>query len=228
MTEAEWLASTEPGPMLEFLRDRASERQLRLLTCGFARHIPAEYLIEEIVTCFRHAEAFADGTLPLEVLNAFRDTRTISFQQNEFLYYTQRICNLVLSTKKLVWQSAQEQSALTVRLRIEKVLGRYQPEQKESWQMATRSERLLITALIRDLFGSQLFRPAYIEPAWLTTTVVGLAEGVYADRAFDRLPILADALEEAGCDDADILAHCRGDGPHVRGCWVVDLLLGKE
>jgi hypothetical protein len=55
-----------------------------------------------------------------------------------------------------------------------------------------------------------------------------LASHIYDSRAFDRLPILADALEEAGCKDAEILAHCRGPGPHVRGCWVVDLVLGKE
>ena len=67
-----------------------------------------------------------------------------------------------------------------------------------------------------------------LDPSWLTSTVIALAEGIYSDRAFDRLPILADALEDAGCDHADILAHCRGDGPHARGCWVVDLILGKE
>jgi hypothetical protein len=55
-----------------------------------------------------------------------------------------------------------------------------------------------------------------------------MAEVIYADSAFDRLPVLADALEEAGCTISDILDHCRGPGPHVRGCWVVDLLLGKE
>jgi hypothetical protein len=66
------------------------------------------------------------------------------------------------------------------------------------------------------------------DSAWLTPTVLALAVGIYAERAFDRLPILADALEEAGCDHADILAHCRGDGPHARGCWVVDLMLGKS
>ena len=57
---------------------------------------------------------------------------------------------------------------------------------------------------------------------------VKLAQGIYEERAFDRLPILADALEDAGCDNADILSHCRGPGPHARGCWVVDLLLGKK
>jgi hypothetical protein len=64
--------------------------------------------------------------------------------------------------------------------------------------------------------------------AWNDGTVVKLAQGIYDDRAFDRLPVLADALEEAGCDDADILDHCRRPGEHVRGCWVVDLLLGKK
>ena len=64
--------------------------------------------------------------------------------------------------------------------------------------------------------------------AWNNETVLKLAQTINADRAFDRLPILADALEEAGCTDADMLQHCRGPGPHVRGCWVVDLLLGKE
>jgi hypothetical protein len=79
---------------------------------------------------------------------------------------------------------------------------------------------------IRDIFNP--FRPVTIDPTWSTLTVKHLAGAIYDDRAFERLPILADALEEAGCTNADILAHCRGPGPHVRGCWVVDLVLGKE
>jgi hypothetical protein len=63
---------------------------------------------------------------------------------------------------------------------------------------------------------------------WNDGAVVKLAESIYTERAFDRLPILADALEDAGCTDAAVLDHCRGPGPHVRGCWVVDLVLGKE
>jgi hypothetical protein len=81
--------------------------------------------------------------------------------------------------------------------------------------------------LIRDIFGNP-FRPVAVDARWRTAAAVGLAASIYEDRAFDRLPILADALEEAGCDNDAILAHCRGDGPHVRGCWVVDLILGKE
>jgi hypothetical protein len=87
-------------------------------------------------------------------------------------------------------------------------------------------EHTLLCSLIRDVIGNP-FRPVALDPAWRTEAVVALAAGIYADRAFERLPVLADALDDTGCDHADILNHCRGGGPHVRGCWVVDLLLGK-
>ncbi|MBP3959396.1 hypothetical protein J8F10_29485 [Gemmata sp. G18] len=77
------------------------------------------------------------------------------------------------------------------------------------------------------MFGNP-FRPITTNHSWLTSGVVALATDIYQDRAFDRMPILADALQDAGCDSADILGHCRSNGPHVRGCWVIDLLLGKE
>jgi hypothetical protein len=83
-------------------------------------------------------------------------------------------------------------------------------------------------ALFRDIAGNP-FRPSPPLPpvvlAWNDGTVRRIARGIYEDRAFDRLPILADALEEAGCTDGEILAHCRSPGPHVRGCWPVDLAL---
>jgi hypothetical protein len=85
--------------------------------------------------------------------------------------------------------------------------------------------------LMRELFGVLPFRAIPLNPAWLAWndgTIPKLAQAIYDDRVFDRLPVLADALEEAGCDNADILDHCRQPGEHVRGCWVVDLLLGKE
>ena len=83
------------------------------------------------------------------------------------------------------------------------------------------------TVLARDIFGNP-FRCVTVDPAWLTSTAVTLAEGIDTDRAFDRLPILADALEDAGCGDPGVLSHCRGNGPHVRGCWVVDMVLKKN
>ena len=80
--------------------------------------------------------------------------------------------------------------------------------------------------LIRDIFGNP-FRPATFHPDWCTSTVTALARQMYELREFSALPILADALQDAECDNNDILGHCRGPGPHVRGCWVVDLVLGK-
>jgi hypothetical protein len=85
---------------------------------------------------------------------------------------------------------------------------------------------IAITKLIYDIFGNP-FRPVAVDPTWLTSDALALATGIYQDRAFDRLPILADALQDAGCDNDDILNHCRQPGEHVRGCWVVDLVLGK-
>lgn len=81
--------------------------------------------------------------------------------------------------------------------------------------------------ILREIFGNP-FRPVALDPRWLTSTVRFLAQSIYEDRAFDRLPILADALMDDGCDEPDILHHCRGPGPHVRGCWVVDAILGKS
>ena len=91
-------------------------------------------------------------------------------------------------------------------------------------------ERLAQSNLLRDVFGNP-FRPVAVEPAWLAWgggTVRQLAQAIYDERAFERLPVLADALEEAGCTNADVLGHCRQPAEHVRGCWVVDLLLGRS
>ncbi len=81
--------------------------------------------------------------------------------------------------------------------------------------------------LLRDIIGDP-FRSVVFDPAWRTDTALSLARTTYQYRDFRAMPILADALQDAGCDNDDILSHCRGDGPHVRGCWVVDRVSGKE
>ncbi len=92
----------------------------------------------------------------------------------------------------------------------------------DSW-----SEKAAQADIIRDIFGNP-FRPVVISPDWRTATATAIARQMYESRDFGAMPILADALQDAGCNDEDILDHCRGNGPHVRGCWVVDLVLGKE
>jgi hypothetical protein len=90
------------------------------------------------------------------------------------------------------------------------------------------SEQAALVALIRDIFGNPFRPPVEFFPEWRTDTVIAIARTMYASRDFSGMPILADALQDAGCDSEDILTHCRGGGPHVRGCWVVDLVLEKE
>ena len=81
-------------------------------------------------------------------------------------------------------------------------------------------------ALLHD--HGDYFPAVTLNPRWLTSTVLDLARTIYDERVFERMPILADALMDSGCDSEEIINHCQGPGPHVRGCWVVDLLLGKE
>ncbi|OGZ69933.1 MAG: hypothetical protein A3F47_01340 [Candidatus Staskawiczbacteria bacterium RIFCSPHIGHO2_12_FULL_38_11] len=85
--------------------------------------------------------------------------------------------------------------------------------------------------ILRDIFGNPFQPPPAINPVWFRWSdgaIIKIARVIYDEHGFDRLPILADALEDAGCTDAAILEHLRGPGPHVRGCWALDLLLGKE
>jgi hypothetical protein len=99
-------------------------------------------------------------------------------------------------------------------------------DNRELYQPAFQSELRYQGILLRELFANP-FRPVTFGPAWRTSSAVELARTIYQNRAFERMPELAGALEEAGCTDPDILGHCRGPREHVRGCWVVDLLLGK-
>jgi hypothetical protein len=96
--------------------------------------------------------------------------------------------------------------------------------------MPWHEARQLEGQLLHEIFGPLPFGPVTLDRAWLTWndgTVRSIAEGIYQERAFGRLPILADALLDAGCDNEELIQHCRTEGPHVRGCWAVDLILGK-
>lgn len=91
--------------------------------------------------------------------------------------------------------------------------------------VSAQHEQNRITAvLLRDIFGNP-FRPVAFDSSWQTDTAVSVACQTYESRDFSPMPILADALQDAGCENEDILTHCRGSGPHVRGCWVVDLMI---
>jgi hypothetical protein len=99
-----------------------------------------------------------------------------------------------------------------------------------AWSAAISGEESAQSELLRDIIGNP-FRPVALDPAWLTRhdgLVVSMAQKMYDSRDFSDMPVLADALEEAGCANQDSLNHCRSGGEHIRGCWVVDALLGKS
>ncbi|MCI0456543.1 MAG: hypothetical protein L0Z62_06140 [Gemmataceae bacterium] len=103
-------------------------------------------------------------------------------------------------------------------------------QQYELHRLRFTEERARQADLLREIFF-QPFRRVILYRSWFRWndgTIPHMAQALYDDRRFEEMPLLADALEEAGCTDSDILSHCRGPGPHVRGCWVIDLLLGKE
>src|SRR5205823_15121166 len=100
-----------------------------------------------------------------------------------------------------------------------------------AFSSTTDAEWAVQVAMLRDLFGNALRPAPAVDPSWLAWNggaIPKLAKVIYDEGRFGDLPILADALEEAGCTSADVLGHLRGPGPHARGCWPLDLLLGKQ
>jgi hypothetical protein len=225
MTEAEWLAATDPTPVLAFLWGTASDRKLRLFLCGCVRHAlrrPSDEPVRHLVGVI---EVAADSSTPATDIPAARAEAVRlqaevdgwllgrRFETPETPSYEVASALLLMTLYPLPVEVARDIPPSLART-IRSTLRRWREVESQA-------------ALLRDIFGNP-FCPITPNPSWLTSTVVAISEGIYTDRAFDRLPILADALQDAGCDNSDVLDHCHSDGPHVRGCWVVDLVLGKE
>lgn len=182
MTEAEWLACTEPIRMIQSLQNRISARRLRLWACAYCRwHAPHVGMLLRAVEV---AERWADGEEPPS--------------QNELAG------SLVLD--KHAWRAAE----------------------RISRDMTSGTESVAYQLESLRCVAGNPFRPITFSPSWRTDTALALARQMYESREFSPMPILADALQDAGCDNDDILSHCRdANQVHVRGCWVVDLVLGK-
>jgi hypothetical protein len=222
VTEAEWLAATDPTPMLEFLRGNAGERKLRLFMVACARLIWELVPPGEMREAVEAAERAADG-VPWE---------------DELKGYCNRLYRLPVERSKEAgrnWFTDQSPEGLGVYFTVLKTTGAGCGILSVIPRLATSTGGPFILPLvgalqpdlIREMFGNP-FRPVTFAPPWRTDKTVSLARTLYDSRDFAAMPILADALQDAGCDCADVLEHCRGPGPHVRGCWVVDLVLGRE
>jgi hypothetical protein len=217
LTEAEWLVRTGSYKMLDFLSDRkvaaskAGRRKLRLFACACCRH--AWSLLDKRASkqAVETAERFADGQADARELKAAWDA---AWAAMKYPY----------KGPPRRW-SAFWAAAYTAHPRAfaaaSSVAG-YLSQTRDHYLNGNPAH----AELLRDIFGNP-FQPTTVDPAWRTAAVIELARSMYEARAFTRMRALGKALAQAGCSDAAILEHCRRPGKHVRGCWVVDLLLGK-
>jgi hypothetical protein len=225
MTEAEWLACTDPRLMLNALHGQATERKPRLFACACCRLVwhllpglchrlveaVEQYADKEITTS--DLLTLFDGYYPHQVAVSAVPGGNQAAEAVGCLGWRWR-----WGTNAPGWQD-WDTSCRVARSAAES-LAKSMP-----WQEARHWEG----QLLHDMLGNP-FHPAAADPAWIAWndgTVPKLAQAIYEERRFQDMPILADALEEAGCTNADILSHCRQPGKHVRGCWVVDSILGK-
>ena len=225
MTEQQWLTCTDPAPMLEFLWSKASDRKLRLFVCACCRRIWPLLKDERSRKVVEVGEQFADALTDDKcredaLLAADRPMLALQryLRKSRVPRPLPKALSAGIAARLACWPASSYAGAVDA--------------------CVTHTRQALdpcgdprLCDLMRDIFGNP-FRPSPPLPqavlAWDNSTAARIAQAIYDERDFGRLPVLGDALEEAGCTDADILAHCRSAGPHVRGCWVVDLILGKQ
>jgi hypothetical protein len=229
MTEAEWLNCTDPRPMLEFMRGKISDRKFRLFAVAGLRSVwrlltdPGCRTAVEIAERFADGQAslkeMVDGSQPLwDIVNTHPEgpLRKMSGAAGDVSRGPDRFRGDLAA-----WGPA----TVSAKHLDNSTLGHW-----EAWEII-RDEKLRdATDLLRHIIGNP-FRPDTIDSfclAWNDGTIVKMAQAIYVERWFSDMPILADGLEEAGCDSADILNHCRQPVEHFRGCWVLDLILGKS
>jgi hypothetical protein len=215
LTEEQWLSTLSPLGLLRHLeqhviitRQPGGRRLLRLFCCACcrlerARFADAQWQAIEV------AERYADGQARKEELQqAFT---SLSRQRPPFSSFA------YAASPRFAVHSAQ----------LVAVTSFYQLRDPDAHSRIGRRQ----ADLLRDLFGNP-FRPLpAIDPTWRTwngALVMRLARSIYDEHGFDRLPVLGDALEEAGCTDAGLLEHCRLASEHARGCWLLDLVLGRR
>lgn len=215
MDEREWLESSDPAAMLEFLRNsgKATDRRLRLFGCGLVRAVADCVSGEALLEIAESVERRADLGVDFEELSS----AWLRARREKERLVAARLWPAVWLAWVMQWASSDNLDVL-------------------NWLESTRirqrnlsiDERFATQAsILRDIFGNP-FRLVTADRRWLTSAVLDVAQATYDERCFDRLPILADALQDAGCDDEVVLTHCRNGRVHARGCWVVDMVLGKS
>jgi hypothetical protein len=233
VNEQKWLACANPIAMIGFLGGRGSDRMWRLFACACCRlawHLLAD---PRSRTAVEAAEAFADGRTPREAMeSACAAARAAAAEQPP------RSPGAAVATAA-GFAARPDGGGVGAALQVIHAIS-WAPSTAPRGKAgrAGRAHRdqvgLRAASLLHCVVGNP-FRPVTASPAWQSPQVVGLAQAAYEERELPagtldvaRLAVLADALEDAGCDQPELLNHLRGPAPHVRGCWVVDLVLGKS
>ena len=232
MTEAEWLAATDPQPLLGFMvpisslwkRPRkVSDRKVRLFACACCRRI-------------WHLLSDGGDRKAIEVTERYADNQ-VKDRDRETAY--RMIAGVHTTIGMSRTQREAREAVLSTSIRTAgrdawhrvpgHVVAALLHHEQETGQASGHHEEIARQAgLLREIFGNP-FRPVAFSPSWRTTTVLALARQAYESRDFSVMPILADALQDAGCENAAILDHLRDpNATHVRGCWALDALLGNE
>lgn len=205
MTAAEWLTCDDAALMLSACRGNMSARKLRLFAVAAGRLL-WDRMNADQRDAVEVGERLADGSAEegdrLRCANALYAVFGHGAP-------TDTAAHLAATAAVGCWRVGTDMAGLP------------------TWVGARQATAAQQPALLRDVFGNP-FHPAAFSPAWQTDATSALARQMYESRDFSAMPALADALQDAGCASADMLDHCRGSGPHVRGCWVVDLVLGRE
>ena len=220
MTDSEWLQCQNPRSMINFVL-RKRDRKMRLAAVAGCRLFGDHLGDDRLWQALDVAERFADGLAAYAELEAAWDNANIAFKalsddEQAAAGHEEELHDAI----EAAWAARQTVSP--------------EPEGAFFHLSMFSGYEFLIAHIVRDVFGPPT--RVLLNPAWLTSQVTALADSIYQERAFDALPVLADALEDAGCNDAGILEHCRGIDAapasmriqHARGCWVLDLLLGRS
>jgi hypothetical protein len=241
MTEAQWLKGADVSLMVRHLEDahrmhrsRKGRRRLRLFTAACCRLVWGLMTDDRARQAVLLAERCADGEVTREEMKAahraharaFSNVLSVSYQYSPAFCAADCAHAATISLLTPSGAGGAHFGAYYARCAAEFAnrKGQAMPYDGPSTAAAKRQ-----AALLRDVFGNP-FRPVNTDRAWLRWgrgTVPKVAQAIYDERAFERLPILADALEDSGCTEQALLSHLRSAGPHVRGCWAVDAVLGR-
>jgi hypothetical protein len=244
MTEVEWLTRADPTSMLSYLQDKTSDRKLRLFACALCRSVWHLLQDERSRAAITTGERFADRLAPEHERRSARRAAVSARRSLAAWFYRRQRLHAEDEAPDGAPIAAADAAVCAVArmpftpevpeagdrtLQFDLLLEVTTARLIEDPDRRAESERQAQAGLLRDIAGNP-FRPSSLNATRLNPRnglVRSMARQIYEEHSFADLPILADALEDAGCDNREILDHCRGPGEHARGCWVVDLLLGK-